>query len=308
MCAMLCIRSDVLSATFSSNTSELMQFDELMTDAAVLAELGHRLERHRLERNWTQAELAAEAGIGQATVQRAERGESVQMTSMIKLLRTLGLLGGLDVAVPESIDLPIAQLEREQRRAGGAPAVARGASGSRPASRPRVRPPSSHGRGATSRARRADDRRGGDALGDADRGGVDRRGCTLRDVPVRPGVRRAAASRSHPCGCRCATQPYSFPGLPAGCVQRSPRLAGRLAARPLGDGARQRLAGLAGARAVELRCRSTALLRRHPRGRRVGVPAGPRADRPRRRGPPGRRARASRQRGARRNARSSWPS
>ena len=87
-----------------------------MTDAAVLAELGRRLTRHRLERNWTQAELAAEAGVGQATVQRAERGESVQMTSMIKLLRALELLGGLDVAVPESIDLPIAQLEREQRK------------------------------------------------------------------------------------------------------------------------------------------------------------------------------------------------
>jgi transcriptional regulator with XRE-family HTH domain len=92
-----------------------MHFDELTTDAAVLAELGRRLTRQRLERNWTQAELAAEAGIGQATVQRAERGESVQMTSMIKLLRALGLLGGLDVAIPESIDLPIAQLEREQR-------------------------------------------------------------------------------------------------------------------------------------------------------------------------------------------------
>lgn len=93
-----------------------MHFDEITTDAAVLVELGRRLERHRLERNWTQAEMAAEAGIGQATVQRAERGESVQMTSMIKLLRTLGLLAGLDLAVPESIDLPIAQLEREQRK------------------------------------------------------------------------------------------------------------------------------------------------------------------------------------------------
>ena len=117
-----------LSATFRSNTSELMQFDKLLTDAAVLAELGHRLERHRLERNWTQAELAAEAGIGQATVQRAERGESVQMTSMIKLLRALGLLAGFDLAVPESIDLPIAQLEREQRKARQR---ARGARGGR---------------------------------------------------------------------------------------------------------------------------------------------------------------------------------
>lgn len=93
-----------------------MHFDEITTDAAVLAELGRRLERHRLERNLTQAEMAVEAGIGQATVQRAERGRSVQMTSMIKLLRTLGLLAGLDLAVPESIDRPIAQLEREQRK------------------------------------------------------------------------------------------------------------------------------------------------------------------------------------------------
>src|SRR5580704_8119678 len=93
-----------------------MNLEELMTDDAVLAELGRRLAQNRLERNWTQAQLAAEAGLGQATVQRAERGESVQMTSMVKLLRTLDLLGGLDLAIPESIDLPIAQLEREQRK------------------------------------------------------------------------------------------------------------------------------------------------------------------------------------------------
>jgi transcriptional regulator with XRE-family HTH domain len=93
-----------------------MGLDDLTTDAAVLVELGGRLARHRLERNWTQAELAAQAGVGQATVQRAERGESVQMTSMIKLLRALELLAGLDVAVPESLELPIARLEREQRK------------------------------------------------------------------------------------------------------------------------------------------------------------------------------------------------
>ncbi|HEV3323216.1 MAG TPA: helix-turn-helix transcriptional regulator [Solirubrobacteraceae bacterium] len=113
-----------------------MHLDELKTDAAVLAELGRRLTRHRLERNWTQAELAAEAGIGQATVQRAERGQSVQMTSMVKLLRTLELLGGLDAAIPESIDLPIAQLERERR------GIRRRASGrSRPSADGRDDPP-----------------------------------------------------------------------------------------------------------------------------------------------------------------------
>jgi transcriptional regulator with XRE-family HTH domain len=93
-----------------------MYLDELMTDDAVLAELGRRLERQRVQRNSTQAEMAEQAGIGRATLQRLERGKSVQMTSMVKLLRALGLLAALDAAVPESIDLPIAQLEREQRK------------------------------------------------------------------------------------------------------------------------------------------------------------------------------------------------
>lgn len=93
-----------------------MRLADSTTDAAALTELGLRIARHRLERNWTQATLAREAGVGQATVQRVESGRSVQMTSMVKLLRTLGLLEALDAAIPESVRLPIAELEREQRR------------------------------------------------------------------------------------------------------------------------------------------------------------------------------------------------
>ncbi|MGH2831546.1 MAG: helix-turn-helix domain-containing protein [Solirubrobacteraceae bacterium] len=93
-----------------------MSFSELTTDEAVLTELGRRLASHRLERNWTQAKLAELAGVGQATVQRVERGESVQLTSLVKLLRALELLQDLDLAIPASIELPIARLEREQRK------------------------------------------------------------------------------------------------------------------------------------------------------------------------------------------------
>jgi transcriptional regulator with XRE-family HTH domain len=94
-----------------------MRLTDLHTDAAVLTELGSRLTRHRLERNWTQVDLAREAGVGRATVQRAESGKPVQTTLAVRLLRTLGLLEGLDAAIPESVRLPIAQLERERRRA-----------------------------------------------------------------------------------------------------------------------------------------------------------------------------------------------
>jgi transcriptional regulator with XRE-family HTH domain len=92
-----------------------MRFVDLMTDQAVLVELGARLKRQRLERNIPQEELADSAGIGRATLQRLEGGRSVQTGSLVKLLRAFDLLGGLDVVIPERVSLPIAQLEREQR-------------------------------------------------------------------------------------------------------------------------------------------------------------------------------------------------
>jgi transcriptional regulator with XRE-family HTH domain len=92
-----------------------MHIDDLLTDDAALAELGARLARQRVARNLTQADLADQAGVGRATLQRLERGESVQVLSLIKVLRVLDLLTALDAVVPESADLPIAQLERERR-------------------------------------------------------------------------------------------------------------------------------------------------------------------------------------------------
>jgi len=93
-----------------------MSLDGLLTNDAVLAELGRRLESHRLQRNLTQAELAHEAQVGRATLQRLERGRSVQTESLIKVLRALELLPALDAAVPQSVESPVAELERQQRR------------------------------------------------------------------------------------------------------------------------------------------------------------------------------------------------
>jgi transcriptional regulator with XRE-family HTH domain len=103
-----------------------MMLYELLTNDAVLAELGRRLERQRLSRNLTQDQMAEEAGIGRATLQRLERGQSVQTTSLIKLLRALELLQSLDVALPEVLERPIAQLEDERRRKPRQRARARG--------------------------------------------------------------------------------------------------------------------------------------------------------------------------------------
>lgn len=93
-----------------------MRFDQNLTIAATLDELGVRVERHRLERNLTQGQLAGEAGISRATLHRLESGESVQLTSLIGLLRVLGLLDGLEVLVPEPVPSPLERLKTDGRR------------------------------------------------------------------------------------------------------------------------------------------------------------------------------------------------
>lgn len=91
-----------------------------MTDSAVLAEIGDRLSRLRLQRNLTQAQLAREAGVSKRTLIRLESGESSQVTNLIRVLRALGLLGNLDAFIPRPLPSPIEQLRsraKERRRA-----------------------------------------------------------------------------------------------------------------------------------------------------------------------------------------------
>ena len=78
-----------------------MRIDQSMTDDAVLAELGQRVAAWRLDRGLTQQQLAFRIGIGRATLQRLESGASVQLPSLVKLLRALDTLDGLDAVVPE---------------------------------------------------------------------------------------------------------------------------------------------------------------------------------------------------------------
>ena len=90
------------------------------TDAAVLAALGDRLSRLRLQRNLTQAQLAREAGVSKRTLIRLESGESSQVTNLIRVVRALGLLGNLDAFVPPPLPSPLEQLRsraKERRRA-----------------------------------------------------------------------------------------------------------------------------------------------------------------------------------------------
>lgn len=99
-----------------------MRIDARLTDDAVLAELGERLRRTRLERNLSQVELADEAGVERKVVQRLEAGEPVGAVSLVRVLRALDLLDALDRLVPEPAPSPVDLLKlqgRQRQRASG---------------------------------------------------------------------------------------------------------------------------------------------------------------------------------------------
>ena len=88
-----------------------MKIDSMMSDNAVLLEIGHRLSRRRLELELTQADLAREAGVAKRTVERLEAGESTQVANLIRILRTLNLLDAINAAIPESGPRPMELLK-----------------------------------------------------------------------------------------------------------------------------------------------------------------------------------------------------
>ena len=87
-----------------------MRISPHTTHSAAMQELGTRIARHRLNRNLTQATLAAEAGVSVPTVQRLEQGKSCQASSLIRILRALKFLEHLDGLVPEPPASPMQQL------------------------------------------------------------------------------------------------------------------------------------------------------------------------------------------------------
>lgn len=95
------------------------------SDEAILATLGGRLRQHRLSRNLTQAQLASAAGVSLPTVQRVEDGASIQLATLLRVLRALDLLGGVEALVPDTevgpMDLLRRQGRRRQRATGRAP-------------------------------------------------------------------------------------------------------------------------------------------------------------------------------------------
>lgn len=91
-----------------------MSFDYQSNDQ-VRQTVGERLRALRRSRGLTQQDLAELAGLSRPTVSTLERGNDVSLDSFLSVLRALGLLDGLDTAVPEPAVSPIGELQQRAR-------------------------------------------------------------------------------------------------------------------------------------------------------------------------------------------------
>jgi len=96
--------------------SDDMIIDELLSDEMILSELGERVARLRVDLGYTQAMLSEQAGISKRTLERLEAGSSCQLNSFIRVLRVLGVIGGLEQLLPAARPGPMALLRGKGRQ------------------------------------------------------------------------------------------------------------------------------------------------------------------------------------------------
>jgi transcriptional regulator with XRE-family HTH domain len=65
----------------------------------------------RVTANWTQAVLAAKAGLSTPSLSHLEDGKGAQLSSLLRVLRALNRLDSLELAFPEPEPSPLALLK-----------------------------------------------------------------------------------------------------------------------------------------------------------------------------------------------------
>lgn len=88
-----------------------------LTDFELLNEFGKRMRLARMECNMTQQMLAEHSGLNRSTIRDMENGRSVNMLSLMQVLRSLNLLERLDLLLPGTSQSPVlAKMQQERRR------------------------------------------------------------------------------------------------------------------------------------------------------------------------------------------------
>lgn len=78
----------------------------MLSDTVIPCRIGDRLKQTRLRQNITQQKLAEEAGVSLSSIKKIEKGEVGSFDTLLRVLRTLGLLDVLQPLVNEQQPSP----------------------------------------------------------------------------------------------------------------------------------------------------------------------------------------------------------
>jgi len=88
----------------------------ILSNKAIVQEIGKRIKAYRIEKRYTQQDLAIRAGVSLFTLAKIEQGKPVSISMLLAVLRVLRLLDNLEMLLPEIGISPIKMLELQGKK------------------------------------------------------------------------------------------------------------------------------------------------------------------------------------------------
>ena len=83
-----------------------MKITGFESNKEILIEIGHRIQRQRIDMGLTQAQLSAIAGVSLKTIVNIEKGEDVKLSVLISVLRAENIAYNLDSLIENVLIRP----------------------------------------------------------------------------------------------------------------------------------------------------------------------------------------------------------
>ena len=80
----------------------------------IMADIGKRLRRLRVQRDLDQNELAERSGLSRRSIYQLENGKGSTLETLIRYLRALDYLEGIEHLAPKQVISPVAMLRQSK--------------------------------------------------------------------------------------------------------------------------------------------------------------------------------------------------
>ena len=97
------------------NTNSTIDYTSMSDDRLALL-LGEFIKHHRIVKNMSQEELGTAAGLSRPTISLMERGRSMNLNSIIRVLRVLDLLYLFDAIKISHTISPLEMLKMQEKQ------------------------------------------------------------------------------------------------------------------------------------------------------------------------------------------------